>query len=54
VDVLCEVSEATTATQTETDLLRVYEVWNNTGSEKAARTLERTGIKLTKDRKRDS
>jgi hypothetical protein len=46
VNILSEVSEATTPTRTEQDLLRLYEVWNNTGSERAARTLSRTGIKV--------
>jgi len=44
VSIISEVSEATTPTRTEQDLLRLYEVWNNTGSERLARTLSKTGI----------
>ncbi len=55
VSILSEVSEATTLTRTEQDLLRLYEMWDRTGSERAARALTRTGIKLEKDRtKKDS
>ncbi len=55
VNVLSEVSEKTTMTKTEQDLLRVYDVWSRTGSERAARTLARTGIKLTPNpKKQDS
>ena len=46
VNVLSEVSEQTTVTKTEQDLLRLYEMWSRTGSERAARALTRTGIKL--------
>ena len=48
VNVLSEVSEQTTMTKTEQDLLRLYEMWSRTGSERAARALARTGIKLEK------
>jgi len=44
VNILSEVSEVTTPTRTEQDLLRLYEIWNNTGSERLARTLSKTGI----------
>jgi hypothetical protein len=44
VNILSEVSEATTPTRTEQDLFRLYDMWTNTGSERAARTLSRTGI----------
>ncbi len=55
VNLLSDVSEATTVTRSEQDLLRLYDMWSRTGSEKAARTLTRTGIKLDKDRsKKDS
>jgi len=43
VDVLSEVSERTTPRR-EADLLRTYEVWIRTGSEKAARALHEAGI----------
>ncbi len=46
VNILSEVSEATTPTRTEQDLLRLYEIWNNTGSERLARTLSKTGIRV--------
>ena len=49
VNVLSEVSEQTTITKTEQDLLRLYEMWSRTGSERAARALTRTGIKLERD-----
>ena len=53
VDVLLEVSEKTTNTKTEQDLLRLYEMWSRTGSERAARALTRAGIQLKKDIKND-
>lgn len=43
VDVLSEVSEKS-AVQKDTDLLRLYELWLKTGSERAARLLSREGI----------
>lgn len=43
VDVLARISEKTQP-RTETDLLRTYEVWVRTGSEKAARALQEAGI----------
>ena len=46
VEVLCEVSEKTTVTKTEQDLFRLYEMWNRTGSERAARALKKAGIKV--------
>ena len=46
VDVLFEVSEKTTFTKSEQDLLRLYELWSRTGSERAARTLIRAGFNL--------
>ncbi len=48
VDVLFEVSEKTTVTKTEQDLLRLYDMWSRTGSERASRALLRAGIKTTK------
>ena len=49
VDVLCEVSESTTVTKTEQDLFRLYEMWNRTGSGRAARALKKAGIKVGDD-----
>ncbi len=46
VDVLDEVSEETTAPKTEQDLFRLYEMWERTGSERAARMLKKAGIKV--------
>ncbi len=48
VDVLFEVSEKTalSSTKTETDIFRMYELWTNTGSERAARVLKKSGIKV--------
>lgn len=43
VDVLAEVSEKTTP-RSEKDLLRMYDVWLRTGSERAARALQDAGI----------
>lgn len=43
VDVLSDVSERTTPKR-EADLLRTYEMWIRTGSEKAARALHEAGI----------
>jgi hypothetical protein len=43
VDVLAHVSEKTTPRK-ESDLLRTYEKWVRTGSEKAARALHEAGI----------
>lgn len=44
VDVLAEVSEKTTTTKSEQDLLRLYEVWSNTGSARAEKVLLEAGI----------
>lgn len=43
VDVLAEIGEKTQLT-TEKDLLRVYDLWVRTGSERAAESLKRNGI----------
>lgn len=43
VDVLAEVSDKTTP-RTEKDLLRLYETWMRTGSERAAKALQEAGI----------
>lgn len=43
VDVLAEVSDATTP-RTEKNLLRIYEVWVRTKSERAEKTLKEAGI----------
>jgi hypothetical protein len=43
VDVLADVSEKTTPRK-ESDLLRTYEKWVRTGSDKAARALQEAGI----------
>jgi hypothetical protein len=52
VDLLSDVSESTTFARTEQDLIRLYDMWSRTGSERAARTLSKTGIRLEKDRGR--
>lgn len=44
VDVLAVVGEKTTPIQGESDLLKVYERWVSTKSERARRILERAGI----------
>jgi hypothetical protein len=43
VDVLAEVSDKTTP-KSETDLLRMYELWVRTKSERAAKALQEAGI----------
>jgi hypothetical protein len=43
VDVLAEVSDKT-STRTEKDLLRLYELWVRTGSERAKKALNQAGI----------
>jgi hypothetical protein len=43
VDVLAEVSDKTTP-KTEKDLLRLYELWVRTRSERAAKALQEAGI----------
>ena len=52
VDVLAAVSDKTTP-KTETDLLRIYERWVRTGSERAARALQDAGIIPNKTVKKD-
>jgi hypothetical protein len=53
VDVLFEVGEKTTFTKSEQDLLRLYDLWARTGSERAARALIRAGINLETKGKED-
>jgi hypothetical protein len=43
VDVLAEISDKTSV-RTEKDLLRLYELWVRTGSERAAKALQDAGI----------
>jgi len=43
VDVLAEISDKTSP-KTETDLLRMYDVWLRTKSERAARALQQAGV----------
>lgn len=43
VEVLAEISDKT-GTKTEKDLLRLYELWMRTGSERAAKALHEAGI----------
>ena len=44
VDVFAEISEATTVARSEKDLLRMYDLWLQTGSDRAAKTLKEAGI----------
>ncbi len=44
VEVLAEISEKTTPAKTGADLLRVYERWVATGSERAEKALREAGI----------
>lgn len=52
VDVLAEVSDQTSS-RTEKDLLRLYELWVRTGSERAAKALQEAGIFPNKTIKKD-
>jgi hypothetical protein len=52
VEVLAEVSDRTTP-RTEKDLLRLYEVWVRTRSERAARALQEAGILPNETIKKD-
>jgi hypothetical protein len=52
VDVLADVSEKTTP-RTEQDLLRLYELWVRTRSERAARALQEAGILPNETIKKD-
>ena len=51
VDVLAEVSEKTLP-KTEKDILRSYELWMKTRSERAAKTLQGAGILPTQIKKK--
>lgn len=53
VDVLAEVSDQTTP-KTEKDILRMYELWVRTGSERAARALQEAGIVPNSTIKKDN
>lgn len=50
VEVLAEVSAATgSAHKSETDIIRLYELWQRTKSERAAKVLQEAGIILPTD-----
>jgi len=49
VNILFEVSEKTTVAKTEQDLFRLYEMYERTGSRRAARALKKAGIKIKKE-----
>lgn len=53
VDVLADVSDATQVPRTEKDLLRLYEVWVRTRSERAAKALQDAGILPNETIKKD-
>lgn len=53
VDVLAEVSDQTTLPKTEKDLLRLYEHWVRTRSERAAKALQEAGILPNETIKKD-
>lgn len=44
VSVIGEVKQKTTPTQSESDLLRLYQTWMNTGSQQVAQLLQSAGI----------
>ena len=48
VEVLSEVSVKTTPQHSEKDILNLYEIWENTGSERAKKVLKQAGIVLKK------
>lgn len=52
VDVLAEVSDKTTS-RSEKDLLRMYELWLRTKSERAAKALQEAGILPNENLKKD-
>lgn len=52
VEVLAEISDKTSV-RTEKDLLRLYELWMRTGSERAAKALQEAGIIPTDSVKKD-
>jgi len=53
VEVLSEISEKTGSPRSETDLLRLYEVWLRTRSDRAAKALASAGILPNANVKRD-
>ncbi len=52
VEVLAEISDKTSV-RTEKDLLRLYELWMRTGSERAAKALQEAGIIPTESVKKE-
>jgi hypothetical protein len=52
IEVLAEVSDKTTP-RTEKDLLRLYELWVRTRSERAAKALQEAGILPNETVKKD-
>ncbi|MBI2712333.1 MAG: hypothetical protein HYX41_05670 [Bdellovibrio sp.] len=53
VEVLAAVSDQTTAPKTEKDILRLYEQWVRTKSERAAKALQEAGILPNDNLKKD-
>jgi len=53
VEVLAEVSDKTTIPRTEKDILRLYELWIRTRSERAAKALQEAGILPNETMKKD-
>lgn len=53
VDVLAEVSDKTSPPRDEKDLLRLYELWVRTRSERAAKALQEAGIITNETVKKD-
>jgi len=51
VDVLSEIAEGTTMARSEKDLLRLYDLWIQTGSDRAAKALREAGINPTEVKK---
>lgn len=52
VEVLAEISDKTSA-RTEKDILRLYDLWVRTGSERAAKALQEAGIIPTEGMKKE-
>jgi hypothetical protein len=53
VDVLADISSKTAGPKTQTDLLRMYDLWLQTKSERAARALQEAGIIPNETLKKD-
>lgn len=53
VDALSQVSEESSFPRDPHDLLRAYDLWSKTGSQRLAKQLAKAGIMMGRDRKKD-